>query len=261
MRALLPAFCALLFGACVSVSESPMTANAIQKGQRVAAVVYPSPGPAMTEKSTNMEQVAKVVPGLGLFMSATQNERDMDASRNLLARLPPDWKPAQVFYPVLMHELAGSGSPGRFVSPAEAGLTDDVAAAFNRAGDVTKWMVLYTVANPDNAAPRDYSKLPGLKDSVVLEVNLAYGAPADGADHWTPNLDAVTKLYRVSDMTLLWRHEDVVEDSAGTKLASEFEKNPADLVAKWQALMPDLAKKIATNFTQNLQSAGVYAAP
>lgn len=261
MRALLPAFCAVLFGACVSVSEAPMTANAIQKGQRVAAVVYPSPGPAMTEKSTNMEQVAKVVPGLSLFMSATQNERDLEVSRRLQARLPPDWKPAQVFYPVLMRELAASGNPGRFVSPAEAGLTDDVVASFNRAGDVTKWMVLYTVASPDNPAPRDYSKLPGLKDSVVLEVNLAYGAPADGADHWIPNLDAVTKLYRASDLALLWRHEDVVEDSAGMKTAAEFEKNPADLIAKWQALMPVLARDIATNFTQNLQSAGVYAAP
>lgn len=261
MRALLPAFAALLFGACVSISEAPMTAGAIQKGQRVAAVVYPSPGPAMMEKSGNMDQIAKVVPGLGLFMSATQNERDLEASRGLQARLPPDWKPAQVFYPLLMRELAGSGNPGRFVSPAEAGLTDDVVAAFNRAGDVTKWMILYTVANPDNPAPRDYAKLPGLKDSVVLEVNLAYGAPADGAGHWTPNLDAVTKLYRVSDMTLLWRHEDVVEDSAGARLESDFEKNPADLVAKWQALMPVLAKKIATDFAQNLQSAGVYAAP
>ena len=261
MRVILPAFCALLFGSCVSVLEAPMTANAIQKGQRVAAVVYISPGPAMSEKSTNMEQVAKVVPGLSLFMSATQNERDLTASRSLRARLPSDWKPTQIFYPVLMRELAASGNPGKFVAPAEAGLTDDVVADFNRAPDVTKWMVLYTVANPDNPAPRDYSKLPGLKDAVVLEVNLAYGAPADGADHWIPNLDAVTKLYRVSDMAVLWRHEDVAADSAGMRTPAEFEKNPADLIAKWRALMPVLAKEIATNFSQNLQSAGVYAAP
>jgi hypothetical protein len=262
MRRVLPALlCVAALGACVSISETPMTQNAIRKGQRVAAVVYPSPGPAMAEKSTNMDQMAKVVPGLGFFMSATQNSRDLEASRSLQRYLPPTWKPEESFYPVLMDELARSGNPGRFISPAEAGLTGDVAAGFNRSSDVTDWLVRYTVANPDNPAPRDYSKLPGLKDSVVLEVNLAYGAPGDGADHWTPNLDSVTKLYRATDLVLLWRHEDVIEDSAGMKTAAEFEKDPADLIAKWRALMPALARKIATNFSQNLQSAGVYVAP
>ena len=258
---LLALFCVFAFGACVSVSESPMTANSIQKGQRVAAVVYPSPAPAMTEKSTNMEQVAKVVPGLSLFMSATQNGRDLDASRSLQRYLPATWKPAASFLPILMRELAVSGNPGRLVGPEEAGLTDEVVAGFNRSDNVTDWLVRYCVANPDNPAPRNYAAIPGLKDALVLEVNLAYGAPADGADHWTPNLDAVTKLYRASDLAVLWRHEDVVENAAGMKTSAEFEKNPADLVAQWQGLMPALAKAIAASFTRNLQSAGVYVAP
>lgn len=262
MRALLPPVCiAFALGACVSVSETPMTANAIQKGQRVAAVVYSSPGPAMTEKSTNMDQMAKVVPGLSLFMSATQNSRDLEASRSLQRYLPATWKPETVFLPILLRELAASGNPGVLVPPAEAGLTDDVAAGFNHSENVTDWLVRYCVANPDNPAPRNYAAVPGLKGALVLEVNLAYGAPADGTDHWTPNLDAVTKLYRASDLSVLWRHEDVVENAAGMKSSAEFERNPADLIAKWQGLMPALAKLIADNFSRNLQTAGVYVAP
>jgi len=260
-RLLTSVFCALALGACVSVSETPMTANAISKGQRVAAVVYLAPSPAMTEKSTNMDEVAKIVPGMSLFMSATQNSRDLEASRSLQRYLPTTWKPDTVFLPILTRELAVSGNPGRLISPAEAGLTGDVVAGFNASDNVTDWFVRYCVANPKNPAPRNYAAMPGLKDALVLEVNLAYGAPADGADRWTPNLDAVTKLYRASDLTLLWRHEDIVEDSAGTKASVDFEKNPADLVAKWEGLMPRLAKSIASNFTLNLQSAGVYVAP
>lgn len=237
-----------------------MTQNAILKDQRVVAVVYPSPGPAMSEKSTNMDQVAKIVPGMGFFMSATQNGRDLEASNELKRYLPP-WKPEQLFYPILMRELATSGNPGRFVPPPEAGLTDEVLAGFNHSSDVTDWMVRYTVANPADPKPRNYAAVPGLKDALVLEVNLAYGAPADGSGHWTPNLDAVVKLFRADDLALLWRHEDVVEDTAGMKLSGEFEKNPAGLLAQYQALMPRLAQAIASSFRDNLQSAGVYAAP
>jgi hypothetical protein len=261
LRPLAALSCALMLGACVSVSETPMTANAVAKGQLVAAVVYSSPGPAMTEKSTNMDQIAKVVPGLGLFMSATQNTRDLDASRSLQRYLPATWKPEAAFLPILMAELATSGNPGRLVASAQAGLTDDVAAGFNHSENVTDWLVRYCVANPDNPAPRNYAAVPGLRGALVLEVNLAYGAPADGSDHWTPNLDAVTKLYRASDLALLWRHEDVVENAAGMKTSAEFEKNPADLIAKWQGLMPALAKAISGNFSRNLQASGVYTAP
>ncbi len=256
----LPLACAALLGACVSLDQAPMAPDAIQKDQRVAVIVYPSPGPAMDEKSSNVDQMAKVIPGLGMFMSATQNTRDLDASRELQQYLPA-WRPDSVFHPILMRELAASGSPGRFIAPSEAGLTDDALRAFNPANDVTDWLVRYCVANPAVAAPRNYASVPGLRGALVLEVNLAYGAPADGSGHWIPNLDAVTKLYDASDSRLLWRHEDSVSDPNGMRTPPEFEKNPADLLAKYAALMPSLAQAIARNFTLGLQQSGVFVAP
>jgi hypothetical protein len=260
LRRLLPLACAAALGACVSVNEAPLAPDAIAKDQLVVAAVYASPGPVMAEKSSNMDNLAKVVPGMSLFMSATQNGRDLDAS-NDLQRYLPSWKPGPDFLPLLMKELATSGNPGRLAGPAEAGLTDEVLAGFNHADDVTNWQVRYCVANPDDPTPRHYGAVPGLKGALVLEVNLAYGAPGDGAGRWTPTLDAVTKLVRVSDLAVLWRREDSVADAAGMKTPAEFERTPADLIAKWEALMPQLAQAVAAGFKSNLQAAGLYVAP
>ena len=254
---LLPLLCLATLGACVSLEEAPMAPDAVQGTPRTVVIVFASPGPAMSESSSNLDQAAKVVPGLGLMLKASQNQRDRAASQDL-QQLLPAWQPAELFGPILMRELASSGWPGPLLTPAEAGLAPQTLQGLNRADDALDWQVRYCALSAGSKAPpapRDYSALPPLKDSLVLEVNLVYGAPSDGEGSWTPELSSVTKLYRVGDMKLLWRHEDVVDDKAGKRRSDEFKKQPADLIAKCQGLMPSLAQALAGSVRKNLQEA------
>ncbi|MCX5795863.1 MAG: hypothetical protein NTY77_10245 [Elusimicrobia bacterium] len=246
------------FGACVSLEDAPMVKGAMAQGQSTVVFVFAAPGPVMSERSSNLEQAAKVVPGLGILMKASQDKRDFDASQDL-QRFLPAWQPAQLFAPGLMQALAGSGLPGRLLTPAEAGVPDAALSELNRAQDISDWQLRYYVRGVDpEPAPRGYRGLASLRDALVLEANLAYGAPSDGEGRWMPELSAVMKLYRASDMTLLWRHEDVVDDKAGKRTSGGFKKEPGDLVAKWQALMPALAQAMAASLRQNLQGAGAF---
>lgn len=248
-------------GGCVSMEDAPMVKNSVAKDQKTVVIVYASPGPVMDESSSNLDQAAKVVPGLSFFLAATQNKRDLEASQKLQARLPP-WQPADLFYSFLLKELAAGGFPGRFISPAEAGLSEGTLQDFNHADDVIDWQKRYCARSPDSVAPlvpRNYAAIPELNGVLVLEVNLAYGAPSDGKGNWTPNLSFVTKLYRAGDMKLLWRHEDSVSDKDATRASSEFESRPADLLAKLEGLMPALARALAGSFKVNIQEAGAAA--
>ena len=235
-----------------------MVKGAMAQGQRTVVIVYAAPGPVMSERSSNLEQAAKVVPGLGLVMKASQDKRDFDASQDLQKFLPP-WQPAQLFALGLMQALTASGLPGRLVTAAEAGLSDEALRELNRAQDISDWQLRYYVRGVTDKPGRDYSAIPSLSDALVLEVNLAYGAPSDGEGRWMPELAAVLKLYRAADMSLLWRHEEVVDDKAGLRAFGEFKKQPGDLVAKWQGLMPALAQAMAASLRKNLQDAGASA--
>jgi hypothetical protein len=248
---------------CVSLEQVPMTAGSVQSGQRTVVIVYPSPGPVMSERDSMTEQAAKVVPGLGFVIKAAQNRRDLGASQDLQRSLP-GWQPEALFYPALRQELAASGFPGRLVSPAEAGLSETALRGFNRADDVNDWQVKYFVPDSSMSGPtvsRNYGAIPALADALVLEVNLAYCAPSDGDGHWTPTLSAVTKLYRASDMKLLWRQEDTADDKLGLRRFEEFKKDPADLIAKYQKLMPALAQSVGGSLRAGLQQAGMYVSP
>ncbi|MDD5629092.1 MAG: hypothetical protein PHU21_08505 [Elusimicrobia bacterium] len=233
-----------------------MVRGAMKPGQRTLVLVFPAPGPVMSERSSNLEQAAKVVPGLGLVMKASQDKRDLEASQDLQRYLPP-WQPAALFYPGLMRALAAGGLPGPLAAPAEAGLTDEDMRKLNYAQDVSDWQLRYFVrgAGPE-PPPRSYRRFPALADDLVLEVNLACGAPSDGEGDWTPELSGVLKLYQASDMALLWRHEETVNDPSGARSTVEFKRLPAELVARWQALMPQLAERLAASLRQSLQQAG-----
>lgn len=235
-----------------------MVKGAMAQGQRTVVLVFASPGPVMSEKSSNLEQLAKVVPGMGMVMKASEDSRNSEASADLQKFLPP-WQPAQLFYPGLMQALAASGLPGRLATAAEAGLSDGALRDLDRAKDLSDWQLRYYVrAASVQPAPRDYAAIPSLGDALLLEVNLVYGAPSDGEGHWIPELSAVMRLYRAADMNLLWRHEDVVGDKAGLRAQVEFKKQPGDLVAKWQGLMPALAQAMAGSLKQNLLDAGAF---
>lgn len=260
MKRLFPWLAALFLGACVSLEETPMTKGAVAPGQRTVLLVYASPGPVITESDSKVETAAKIVPGLGLVVQSAQDERDLAASKDLQQYLP-DWDPREAFYPLLAQELKSSGHPGRFVSPEEAELPSDTLKRFNRSENVLDWRLRYYLEDPERPTPRNYSPILSLDDAVIFEVNFAYGAASDGEGNATPNLSAVTKLYRANTMKTLWRHEDSVEDKAGAKTLYEFKLQPQDLMGKYQKLMPLLAQKIAASYRENLMKAGAFVAP
>ena len=236
-----------------------MVKGAMAQGQRTVVLVFASPGPVMRERSSNLEQMAKVVPGMGMVMKASEDRQNSEASADLQKFLPP-WQPAQLFYPGLMNALAASGLPGRLATAAEAGLSDEVLRDLDRAKDLSDWQLRYTVrAASVQPAPRGYAAIPSLSDALLLEVNLVYGAPSDGDGRWAPELSAVMRLYRAADMSLLWRHENVVDDKAGIRASGGFKKQPGDLLARWQGLMPALAEAMAGSLKQDMQDAGGFA--
>ncbi|HVE13456.1 MAG TPA: hypothetical protein VNI01_08695 [Elusimicrobiota bacterium] len=236
-------------GACVTLEETPMAKGTIQHGQKTVLIVYASPGPVMSV-SDMADQMAKVIPGMGLLLAASQDKRDLAASQNL-ARLMPPWQPDKAFYPFIMQSLRSSGYEGQLVTPADAGFSDSDVAGMNRASDVVDWQSRYMVRAPDNVPqPRNYS-MESLRDALILEVNLAYGAPEDGKNNWTPALTTVTKLYKADGTVLLWRHDETLTDSGGTKNEAEYQRNPAELVARLQALMPQMAQNVASDLRKN----------
>ena len=245
------------------MEETPMAKNAVQTGQRTVVLVFASPGPVMSETNSNIEAAAKIIPGMSLLLSATQSKRDLEASQELRQRLP-SWQPSLLFAPVLLHELSAAGYPGKLLLPGEAGISDETLENLNRSSDIDDWQRRYWVRTPDDnpsLGRRDYSPLSGIADALILEVNLAYGAPSDGKYNWTPTLATVTKLYRGGDLRLLWRHEDSLEDKAGLEASVEYKRQPADLLMRYQTIMPDLAHVLAASLRQNLQEAGVAPAP
>src|SRR5581483_10604392 len=133
---LLP-FAAALTG-CISAVEAPMQREAISAERPVVLLVFASPAPLMDESSSNLEQAAKVIPGLGLFYSAGQNRRDLEASQQLNAALPP-WQPAVLFESAFRTDISNGVLPGRVLSAAEAGIAEAEMARLNASYDVIDW--------------------------------------------------------------------------------------------------------------------------
>src|SRR5579884_2174114 len=104
MRRMTMALLALLplIAACVSVEEAPLGRTAVQKGQRTILLVYPAPAPYVGEDQTKGETAAELIPGLGLVVSDAQNQRDLEASKDLQPYVPRSFDAAAAFAPIAL---------------------------------------------------------------------------------------------------------------------------------------------------------------
>jgi len=255
-RALSLAILAGLLAGCISAVEAPMQREAVSAERPVVLLIFASPAPLMDESNSNLEQAAKVIPGLGLFYSAGQSRRDLEASQQLGAALPP-WQPAALFESSFRNDISNGILPGRVLSSADAGLGEAEMAKLNTSDDIVDWQRRYLLPHPDNTAPpRVYSMMPGLRETLILEVNLAYGAPSDGKGNWTPALSTVTKLIRASDNGVLWRHEERIDDKAGAKPYQSYVRQPAEMLTRFQTLLPALSRNLADAFRRSLRDSG-----
>lgn len=255
-RAIVLLVLAAAMAGCISEVEAPLQRDALSPDRSVVLFVFPSPGPIMDETNSNVEQAAKVIPGLGFIYGAGESQRNLDASRQLGEKLPA-WPFAASFETALRSELANNGIPNHLLSASDGSIADADKDRFNSADNIIDWQRRYLIPQPDNdpTPPRAYSMIAGLRDSVILEVNIAYGAPSDGKGQWTPVLSFVAKLVRGSDNALLWRHEDQVQDPGGLKPEQAYLSQPTDLINRYQALVPALAHAVATGLQKSLREA------
>ena len=262
----LPLAALVAIAGCVSVEEAPMAARPITKDQRVLLVVYSNPTPIISEEDSKGEVAAKIVPGLGLIVKDSQDQRDLKASIDL-QRYLPGFDAASLFDPDFRKQIAALGQPGKLIAPADTGLPADTWRRLNAATDELDWQIRYYLPQPagGGAVSRNYANFLALDDAVVLEVNLAYGLNSDGDQNYWPALKAVTKLIRANTMHTLWRHENMLEEKGVNKTLYEFKTAPDTLAFAWKRLMPGLGAQIADDLRKNLSGAGVplnpYAAP
>lgn len=251
----------LLLGACVSLEEAPMAKGALTRDQRLLLLVYSAPGPVLSEQDSKAETAAKIVPGLGLVVKDTQDQRDLKASKELEQYLPP-FDPTGEFDGSLRKQVASLGAPSPLIAAADTSLPPDTWKKLNAASDELDWQIRYYVQQPSAVGvSRNYSRFLGLDDVVVLEVNLIYGLDSEDEQVYAPSLKAVTKLIRANTMHQLWRHENIVTEPNAKKTLYEFKTSPNDLVYAWKRLMPALGLQIAEDLRKNLGSAGVNLDP
>ena len=252
MRArLTPLLVIAAFAACVSIEPGPVKNVVIRPGQRTVLLVYPSPGPWVSQSDTKADSAAKFVPGIGLMWQGAQDERALKDS-NDLKRYLPGWHVGEEFFPHLASQLKKTGYPGKWLDDKEAGLSPEVVARFNRAKDVLKWRSRFFVPEPRSLLHlRNYSNIIQLDDALVLEVNIQYGVTGLGAQVH-PVLESVTRLFRAGTMRLLWEHKAKSEDAALTKHIYDFKVDPEVLKKALRGLMPDLATQIAAGLRKDI---------
>lgn len=234
-----------------------MPRGGILKDQRTVVLVFAGPGPVMSQEDNKAETAAKITPGLAYIVQSSQDERDLASSRDLAQYLPP-FEAAKEFAAELDKVLASVGHPGKFLSPAEAGIAKEQLDAFNKSSDLLDWRLRYYIQNPDHPVPRNYSTLLELDDALIFEADLAYGVAQDDQQNATPTLTAVVKLYKAGTMRLLWRHEAALEDKPGQRLLYDFKRDGGDLIKKYRRMMPALAQKLGDDYKKELQGAGLY---
>lgn len=243
----------VLLAGCVSVQETPLAKDAIQKGQRTVVLVFAAPGPTLAEDDSKGETAAKLVPGLGLVVQDAQDQRDLSASKDLQQYLPP-FHPTGAFSASALSELGKTPAAGRWMDAADAGLSPEKLRELNKADDVVDWRRKFATISYEPRTPsRDYSKLLELDGAMVFEINVSYGLEADGEGNETPALWSVARLYNASSAHRLWRHEEKVLDAdpAAKKLLYDYERDPAELERRWTALLPRLAQQTAAAFARS----------
>lgn len=234
-----------------------MPPGGVLKGQRTVVAVFAPPTVVMTKEENKAEEAGKLMPIMAYAVQSLQNDRDTAASKDM-AQYLPDWDPAGEFYPILMKALPATGHPGKFILPADGGMSDDDLKKYNTASNVMDWRLRYYYDDPDHPVPRNYSTHLDLDDALLLEVNFTYGLVQDDQQNGTPEVASMTKLFRVNSMHLLWKHENVMDDKAGQKLIYEYKQNGADLLGKWRKMLPGLAQGIADDYKKELVAAGLY---
>lgn len=259
IRRLAALIAAGLLGACVSIEEAPMTTGAIQKDQRLLLLVFPAPGPIVSEDDSKGETAAKIMPGLALLVTEAQDQRDLKTAQDLQQYLPA-WDPAAAFLPAFKSQVSALGQPGKLIAAEETELPADTWVRLNQSSDSLDWQHRYFSLPLGHAVARNYSSFLALDDALVLEVNLAYGLNSDGEGLYTPTAKAVTKLLRASTMRQFWRHEDSVSDKAAARALYDFKVKPEDLIFAWKRLLPLLGAQVAENLGKNLVLAKVPVA-
>ncbi|MBI4679114.1 MAG: hypothetical protein HY748_16180 [Elusimicrobia bacterium] len=259
----LPSLVAALGAAgCVSLDEPQIPSGAVRPDQRTAVLVFPSPGPWVTQEAeTKAESAAKILPGVGQLMQSVQDDGDLKTS-NELRQYYNAWPRAESFRSILAEELAKAAYPGATVSWVETGAPPHVIERFNRAESVLDWRRRYLLAGPlDIKHLRDYSQVLEFDGHLVLEVNLQYGLMNNAEGNVHPALRSVSRLYRANTMKLLWSHEDGAEDKTGPRNIYEYKASPPSLSEKFDKLAMPLAAAIAGSLRSALSPAPDAGAP
>jgi hypothetical protein len=240
-----PLALALGCGACVSVGEPVLEPQSIAKGQRTILMVYPAPAPwVVTDSESKAEAAAKMLPVFSYAVSTFQEDR-YKAAADTLNKYVPRWPARDLLEAALLKELSKTDFPGHFIPVAEADPDTATLRGWNRSTDVLDWQNRYLTPDPTLPHPRDYSRVMPWDDALAFEVNLLPMVAADDDGNMVPTLTATSRLFRCQTMHLLWKHEDTVAVSSGSRSLYEFETLPRQLVDRWQELVPALAAKIS----------------
>lgn len=246
--------CALAVAAgCVSVEQAPVGKDVLQKGQRAVVVVYAGPTAYVGQEETKGDTAASLIPGLALAAAGITDDKALAASKELQQYVPASFDPLASFQTPLMTELAKTPAKGTWVTASDAGLTPDQLRPLNASDSIIDWRHKYFDYNYTYEKPaRDYSKFLNIDDALVFEVNLQYGLTVGDSDVATPNVTAIAHLYNADSMKLLWSDQETSEDQPGAKTRYDYESAPQDLVARWQALAPQVAHSIAAAFSNSV---------
>jgi len=252
----------LLIPGCVSVEGPAMTKGEMQKGQRTILLVFAAPTPVMTAEESNVATAVDIIPGVGQLAQSVRDDRNTAVSQDLARALPAPWDPAAEFAPKLRAELDRAGSPGTWMMPSETEIIPDRLVGWNQADNVADWTMKYYGLGPmPPAAPRNYSRIPGISDALIFEANLSWGLDADADGNQSPFLACRARLYAAATGNLLWSQEELLPDGGFKGSLETLKPNGDQLETHWRALMPPLAAKLADDFRKSLLTAGLYAGP
>lgn len=241
---------AAILGACVSVEPMPDPKQAVARDQRIVVLVYQSPGPWIVKDSdSKAEAAAKVLP-VGFLVQTVQDDRTLEASKDLQQYLPRPHYALELEGP-LMDALKAAHS-GAIQTGEQAGLSPLQLRDWNEAKDQLDWRRRYYAPEYGAPAARDYSKVLSLDDAVVLEVNLSFGTTATDEGQIQPALSAALRLYRANTAHLLWEHTEVLTQTTSSMTLAEFKAEPRELTRRLESLAAPLGEAIARSTAKAL---------
>lgn len=256
-RVVLPA---AVLAACVSVAPVPDPHGVYKAGQRLVVMMYQSPGPwIVSDTGSKLGSAAEISP-FGFAVEALHDRRTLSVSKDLQQYLPrpPYAVDAQA---ALLAELRTILSSAAVQTALEVGVPPEQIQGWNRARDQLDWRSRYFSPDPDSPAPRDYSKVAGLGDALVLDVNLSFGTTATESGALQPLLSASWRVYRGEDGRKVWEHVEEVVDHTSSSTLVDIQTTPADFTARLASLAPALGKAVAREFIRAFAVAPLSAPP